>query len=277
MTGHINSRKSSNKISNSHVQPYEDSSVSSKTRKNPTSTGAFRLLPIEVIPNPSILSKNGSGDSCEDDAFVFPSPPNLTQPVRPVKPPPLTVASETADNDVHSLPSEHHKRPTFLSTPHHGTKFCLQKTKFDHSPSLSHLSLGSDDQTPDTPPPSFKPPTPTASSGTSPLPLSEQELRDDAKKNQTNSSTSTNEHKQTNVRSYGDRSSKPMTSLAAARLSLRKRNENKTAQPKEVEPDTFPNLHKKAHASLRAAASNNKASFKGVFTTLLFEGKSLKR
>lgn len=250
----MNSRKSSNKSSGTHVQPYEECSLNPQNRKNQATTGAFRLLPIEVIPNPSILSKNGSGDSGvdQDDAFVFPPPPALAQPTKPVKPPPLRVPSKNFDDD--DVVAEPHKRPTLLTTSKGTSNFYIQKTNFENSPCISQLSLGSDDQTPDTPPPNFKPPAPTRSTATSPPPLTEQELRDNAKKNRINSSTSpTFGQKPNPSRTYDDRSNKSLTPFAAARLSLRKRKDNKPLLSKEAEPDDFVSLHRKAQTSLRLA------------------------
>ena len=244
---------------------YEDCQLSAKNPDTPH--GGVRLFPVDVVPNPSTPSTSGSGDL--DSAFVFPPPPpniNNYRRNKTKKKSELIVRTKSSESDLHDCTSPlSRSRPTFLSTsPAIESKSYRQKINFnDDSQSFSRLSLGSDDQTPDSPPPSFKPPTPTRT----PTLSSRSKFKSDVERKSSENSplphsgASNSSPKPGSYRASDDKSSKvsglvALTPFAAARLSLRKRKESKTTPPKEAEPDNFHNLHRKAQASLRLAVAD---------------------
>ena len=234
----LTSRKSSNKH---HVAPSEECHPNIKSPHTPI--GGVRLLPAEITPNFPLSSMSGSGDS----AFVFPPPPPEARRGKSRRRAELIVRNKSVENDLHG-----NVRPTLLSTKE--GNFHRQKTNFNEdSPSVSHLSLGSDDQTPDSPPPSFKPPTPTRTRITSPM-MSGSGSSSPILPHSRESSTSPKHNK--SVEKVGKSGLVAMAPFAAARLSLKKRKDHKVTPPKESEPDTFHNLHRKAQSSLRQASND---------------------
>ena len=274
VTGHIGSRKSSSKASQHSVPPYESChpTIGSPRLQNDQGiAGGVRLIPIESLSN--LPPKSDSHISLKsDDTFVFPPPPDFenctSEPHR--QKPELLVRTKSTDSDLHgnSLNAPQ-QRPTHLSTtPGPGFGSYRQKINFNEdSPSLSQLSLGSDDQTPDSPPPSFRPPTPNRASAASHRSITNGETKSD-KKGKISSPIllhsggveplgSFHRHKSE------EKSNKPsivtLAPFAAARKSLKKRKESKITSPIDPEPEDFFSLHRKAQTSLKMAI-NDKVS-----------------
>lgn len=262
-------RRSWRKVT-SHIAPKRTSGKSSEACKTPQSDESCQSAPpggISVFPGDP--RKVGTSET-----FRFPSPKAEEENHRPNKPQRKKKETSRAADDTHLHGDglQHRKkRPTRLSESaiHHNE---IRRGSFDRSEiSLPrHLSVGSDDQTPDTPPPGFKPPTPPhtpnslsqpagpkRSAGHSPIMLhSGGNLPATTQRNRMGSARSAGEIDDDREVFSGSTSVNAMAPLVAARLSLRKRAETKSASGQEVSREDFIAAQHRTLSALRQALND---------------------
>nr|CAB3219662.1 tyrosine-protein kinase ABL1-like [Phallusia mammillata] len=207
-------------------------------------------------------------------SFTFPSPGaeevEVKKPNKPVRK--KERSRYVDDSHLHGDGLQHRKkRPTRLSEPP-DQRYNIRRGSIDRS-DISiprHLSVGSDDQTPDTPPPTFKPPTPPRTpdalsepqgskrpTGHSPIMLHSSGNSSDApQRNRMGSARSAGELDDEREVFSGSNSVTAMAPLVAARLSLRKRADTKSASGQEVSEEEFHAAHQRALSALRLALND---------------------
>nr|XP_018668848.1 tyrosine-protein kinase ABL1-like [Ciona intestinalis]XP_018668849.1 tyrosine-protein kinase ABL1-like [Ciona intestinalis] len=263
-------RRSWKKVT-SHMAPKKSTSKGIEIQEDSTSN----------IFQPQLESKNPQGglkiissgevrrssNDNERRTFLFPSadsaPRSKSEETHPQKPPRTkrNNQEQNLENDLHGSRPTQFNEP--LTTSH---TFTISRLKGEESPVFRPQSFGSDDQTPDTPPPSFKPPTPPRT------PLTPSNSNIQRPKRLSHSPIilhSTGTCAPPRKRSDSARSSDsptdliPMDPLTAARLSLRKRGDPKPA-PVHVTKEGFISVHRKTQASLRLALNDKSAEYTAV-------------